>query len=108
MTFHEQERLMRIRTFSAAAGAAGLLAIAAPVAGAGTTPSPEASGPPSPPPLALTFVPPKVGQLSVDIGPTIINGEVIDPGLHVVSPATDLPPMSSTWPPMPASRAPGG
>jgi hypothetical protein len=108
MRFHEQERLMRIRTFSAAAGAAGLLAIAAPVAGASAKPSPKASGPSSPPPPAFTFVPPRVGQLSVDIGPTIINGEVVDPGLHVVSPATDLPPMSWTWPPMPASRTPGG
>jgi hypothetical protein len=108
MRFHEQETLMRIRTLSAAASAAGQLAIAAPVAGASATPSPQATGPPSPPPPAVTFVPPWVGQISVDIGPTIFNGEVIDPGLHVVSPATELPPMSSTWPPMPMSRTPRG
>jgi hypothetical protein len=108
MRFYEQERLMRIRTLTAAAGAAGLLAIAAPVAGASAKPGPEASGSPSPPPPAFTFVPPRVGQISVDIGPTILNGVVIDPGLHVVSPATDLSAASWTWPPMPASRTPGG
>jgi hypothetical protein len=76
---------MRLRTYSAAAAAAGLLAVATPVAGA------------SVPPPAFTFVPPRVGQLSVDIGPTIINGKVVDPGLHVVSPGVSLPPI--TWPP---------
>jgi hypothetical protein len=89
---------MRLRTYSAVAAAAGLLAVATPVAGASAPTSPAASGPPSPPPPALTFVPPKVGQLSVDIGPTIINGEVIDPGLHVVTPDVSLPPISWTLP----------
>jgi hypothetical protein len=88
---------MRIRTYSAAAAAAGLLAVATPAAGASAPTSPTASGAPSPPPPAITFVPPRVGQLSVDIGPTIINGKVIDPGLHVVSPDVSLPPI--TWTP---------
>jgi hypothetical protein len=91
---------MRIRTYAAAAAAAaGLLAMATPVAGASTSTAPTASGPPSLPLPGLTFVPPRVGQLSVDIGPTIINGKVIDPGLHVVSPDVSLPPISWTLPP---------
>jgi hypothetical protein len=90
---------MRIRTYSAAAAAAGLLTIATPVAGASAVTGPPASAPASPAPPAVTFVPPRVGQLSVDIGPTIINGKVIDPGLHVISPGVSLPPISWTLPP---------
>ena len=79
----------------AAVGAIGILALAA-SASAATTPAPP-SGAPGVPPPAITFVPPEVGQLSVDIGPTIINGEVIDPGLHVVAPGVSLDPI--TWTP---------
>ena len=90
---------MRIRTYAAAAAAAaGLLAVAAPVAGASAPTTPTASGPLTLPPLALAFVPPRVGQLSVDIGPTIINGVVVDPGLHVLSPGVTAPPISWTLP----------
>ncbi|MCW3013630.1 MAG: hypothetical protein JWO02_722 [Solirubrobacterales bacterium] len=88
---------MRIRTSVAtAATAIGLLAIATPVAGASAATTPAASGAPSLQPPAFTFVPPTVGPLSVDIGRTIINGEVTDPGLHVLMPPVTLPPMS--WP----------
>ena len=86
---------MRSRTFSAVA-TAGLLALTTSVGVAAAESTPPASGPPMP---AITFVPPKVGALSVDIGPTIINGKVTDPGLHVLLHGTSLPPMSFTPPP---------
>jgi hypothetical protein len=88
--------MMRTRLSSAAAAAAGLLAIATPVAGASAPTSPAASGPASPPPPTFTFVPPRVGPLSVDIAPTIINGQVTDPGLHVLMPGVSVPPISWT------------
>jgi hypothetical protein len=89
---------MRIRTCSAAAAAAALLAIGAPAAGASTSPAPMASAPPSLPLPALHFTPPRIGRLSVDIGPTIINGVVVDPGLHVLNPDVTLDPSSWTLP----------
>jgi len=95
---HEQERFMRIRKYAAAAAAAaGLVAIAIPASGASAATMPAASAPPGFQLPAFTFVPPQVGLISVDIAPTIINGQVVDPGLHVATPGTSLAPI--TWPP---------
>jgi hypothetical protein len=92
---------MRSRTTLAAAAAAACLLVTgahAASAHAATTPLPS---------TLLTFVPPSVGPLHVDIGPTIINGQVIDPGLHVVSPGITLPPITWTLPSF-GSWTPGG
>jgi hypothetical protein len=56
----------------------GVLSVCVPAASAGAQP---ATAPP-----ANIFVPPKVGPVTVDIGPTIIGGKVMDPGLHVILP----------------------
>jgi hypothetical protein len=80
--------------FAAAAAAVCLLAAAAPAAHASDSTPPATSTPPP----ALTFVPPSVGPLRVDIGPTIINGKVINAGLHVLTPGVSLPPMHWTLP----------
>ena len=87
---------MRIRTYSALAAAAGLLAVATPVSSASAATLPAASGLPSLKMPAFTFVPPRVGPISVDIGPTIINGQVINPGLHVLKPSVAPPPITGT------------
>src|SRR5258705_13276037 len=82
--------------------AGSVLAIGATVAGAGaaTNPTTPSGGCPPSPPNGMTFVPPKVGPIGVAIGPTIIDGKVIDPGMNVTVPG-------STVEPCPAAPADG-
>jgi hypothetical protein len=93
------------RRVAAAGILAGALAVAAPVAGASAAVDPAAlppgamqlpaaaSLPPGLLPSGSVFVPPRVGPISVDIAPTIINGKVVDPGLHLHTPGTNLRPI---------------
>jgi hypothetical protein len=83
---------------AAAAIAAGVLGLATPMAGASASTLPTGSGAPSLQPAAFTFVPPKVGPISVDIAPIIINGQVVNPALHVLMPGVSALPISSTPP----------
>jgi hypothetical protein len=93
-----------IKRVATTTAAAGVLAVALPVAGAAAD-TPPAATPPTVQMPAMNFVPPKVGQISVDIGPTIIGGKVMDPGMHVTLPGTSLPPitLSATSFTLPAS-----
>jgi H+/gluconate symporter-like permease len=75
---------MHIRKLSAAAAAISVLGVAAPVGAASAA--------------TLTFVPPRVGPLSVSIGPTIIGGKVISAGVNVTTPGVSLAPLVWTPP----------
>jgi hypothetical protein len=72
-----------------------VVGLAAPVGGAGANTTSAASKAAAAPPLS--FIPPTVGAISVALGPTIIGGKVINPGLNVYLPGTSLPPI--TWTP---------
>jgi hypothetical protein len=91
---------MRIRTLSATAALLVPLALAAPVAAAQADPAPAASLPASSP--LLTFVPPKVAPITVSIGPSILGGQMVSPGLTVSSPGVSLPPLAVMVPQRPA------
>jgi hypothetical protein len=84
------------RHLSATAATLGLLVFTASagVASAGTT---SPASPPAPASGLLTFVPPSVGPLRVNIGPTIIGGKMISQGVNVSTPGVTLPPI--TWTP---------
>lgn len=81
---------MLVRRLPAAATVIGLIALAAPIAGASADTTATRS------PL-LSFVPPKVGPIAVSLGAIIIGGQVISPGLNVSTPGVSLPPI--TWTP---------
>lgn len=86
---------MLIRKLSAAAAVLTLSGLAAPVGGAGADTSPS----PAPPALSsplISFVPPKVGAIGVAIGPVILGGKVMSPGLNVSTPGISVPPLTST------------
>ncbi len=85
------------KSLAAAAATLGLLAAAAPAADASTPPTTTTTTTTTTSPL-LTFTPPKVGQIVVAIGPTIIGGKVIDPGLLVSLTPPAIPTMSLTVP----------
>jgi hypothetical protein len=85
---------MRIRKLSAAVAVLVPLALAAPVAGALADTTPAASSHRVMGSPLLTFVPPKVGPLSVSLGATIIDGKVISPGVNVVAPPITMPPIA--------------
>jgi hypothetical protein len=91
-----------MRTLVVAAAAAGLIAVAGPVAGA------RAATPSTTPSPLLTFVPPSVGPIRVDIGAIIIGGKIISPGLHVVMPGITLPSIAWSLPAftLPTATAP--
>jgi hypothetical protein len=93
-----KEILMLIRRLSAAAAVLIPLALAAPVSTALADTTPTASSPSAVAPPRIVFVPPRVGPLSVNLGPTIIDGQMISPGVNVVSPGVSLPPIAWTLP----------
>jgi hypothetical protein len=89
--------LMLIQKLSAAGAVLSLFGLAGPAGSALAAPMPAASVPPTALPL-LTFVPPKVGPLSVNIGPTIIGGKTISAGVSVSTPGISLQPIAWTPP----------
>jgi hypothetical protein len=82
------------KTVATVAVAGSLFAIGAivPAASAAAKPSTTSDGCPPPAPNGTTFVPPKVGPIGVAIGPTIIDGKVIDPGMNVRVPGSTVDP----------------
>jgi hypothetical protein len=91
---------MKIRKPTAAIAAAGVLALAGPVASAAAA-SAQPTGQSQIPGAALTFVPPSVGPICVTLGPTIIGGQMTSPGLHVCTSGTTLQPLQFTALPLP-------
>jgi hypothetical protein len=85
---------MRIRSLFTAGATTALLAFVTPVASASANTAPAASQPPPPQSTLLTFVPPSVGPICVTIGPIIIGGQIISPGVHVCTSGVLLPPLT--------------
>jgi hypothetical protein len=83
---------LRYAAATAAASAAALVAVV-PSANAATTTPPPSTLPAFDLP-ALQFTPPAVGPIHVVIGPIIIGGHVINPGINLSTPGFTIP-----WPP---------
>ena len=94
--------MMRLsRALLAASAASGLtLAVGAPMASADPLPvSPPSNTPGMIQATGLQFVPPQVASIQVLIGPVIIGGEVVNPGVNY----TFTPP-AVPWPPAPTDE----
>jgi len=89
---------MRIRSLPAVAAVLIPFALAAHVAGARADTTPAAPSPSVAASPMITFIPPRVGPLSVILGATYIDGQMISPGVSVSTPGTSLPPMAWTLP----------
>jgi hypothetical protein len=89
---------MRIPWLSAATAVLIPLALAGPVAGARADATATAPATPAAAPPRLTFVPPKVGPISVSIAPTFIGGKLVGPGVNVSTPGVSLPTIA--WTPL--------
>ena len=88
---------MLTRKLAAVAAVLASIGLMAPVAArADTRPAVSAQAAAQAP--LLTFVPPRVGPIAVELGPTIIGGQVIDPGLSVSTPGVSLPTLTFTPP----------
>ncbi|MDB5064898.1 MAG: hypothetical protein JWM18_1332 [Chloroflexi bacterium] len=75
----------RRRLGTAVVAVSSWLAIGAGVAGASAATT-HGRAPRGSAPTGMTFGPPTVGPITVSIGPTIIGGRVMDPGLQVTLP----------------------
>jgi hypothetical protein len=85
------------KRFVAATAAVGLLAAAAPVGAAQAYTFPIPAGGQCGP-GANTFVPPAVAPISVNIGPIIIQGRLMNPAMNVASPG--IAPTPICWTPL--------
>jgi hypothetical protein len=85
--------VMLIRSSFTAAATTAVLALVTPMASASAITAPAAQPPPTQSTL-LTFVPPSVGPICVTIGPIIIGGRIISPGVHVCTSGVLLPPLT--------------
>jgi hypothetical protein len=74
-----------------AAATTAVLGLATPVASASAITAPAAAQRPLTQSTQLTFVPPSVGPICVTIGPIIIGGRIISPGVHVCTSGVLLP-----------------
>ena len=78
------------RQLCIAVAAMSSFTLAAPVAGASADTTTPAGSPAAP---WLTFIPPRVGPICVDIGPIILGGRVMSQGLHVCTQGVSAPPI---------------